>query len=337
MKLFLILFGLFILSTLAHAENIQLPTSVLGVDDIISEFRTQFSTKLVDLGKNYISTFNKDSVYFTNSDVVVCNNIKNTPGERLGGISYMYKAGSSDLYEKVQYFGCNQETALIEEVTTVGTNLAPQKFSDIIKGKRSFDLKDNETSKIYKIKNELSEEIFTVYIEKKDNAKYVNYFFLGQKVLSMFYDYGANATSVVINYYGYSASYVRKFASWSFDRGFTPFTNRVYAKKGELVQYLDKENTPISLSNFVNMFNSTIMNLTVAKLSDIIEYHTYFFPMTEATKSGSQNQRFLEELRKAQTRLLTNSELNLVKNLLQEFINAAELGQITDNRPKNSN
>lgn len=320
-----------------HAENVPLPTSILGIDDVITEFRTQWATKLVDLGKNYISTINPDSVYYTDSKAITCNNVINNPGERLAGIKYLSDKKDNELYEKVIYQGCNRETALVEEVVTKGTNLEPAKFSDLLKGKRTFDLKDNETFRSYRILNEVSEAVFSVQIEKVGNNKYVNYSILGQKFLSMIYEYTPTATNVVVSYYGYSVNYVRKFWRRNSTMNITNFTNKIFAKKSEMVVYLDGDGKAVSLTNFTNTFNDVILQGALDMITSIIEYHTYYFPETEATKSGNQNQRFLEQLRGAQTRLLTNTEINLVKNLLQEFINAAELGQIVDNRPKPSN
>ena len=330
------LFLIIIFSVKLHAENVPLPASVSGVDEIVSEFRDQLATKITDLGKNYISTITNESLIFTSSEALRCNGINNIVGERLSSIQYAYKKQNSSLCEKVTYTGCNSETSLIEQVTTTGSSLEPLKFSDIIKGKRSFDLKDNELSRYYKISNGDGDEIFSVIIEKKDNSKFLNFSILGQKFLTMNFEYKNDATRVVFTYFGYSASYSRRYSNWSMKNNFTEFSNTVVAKKAEFVTYLDKDGNRISLSNFITAFNQTVMDSAVKTIGSIIEYHTYYFPPTEATKTGSQSQRFIDEIRIAQNRITANTEINLVKKLLQDFINAAELGQIVDNRPKNN-
>jgi hypothetical protein len=90
----------------------------------------------------------------------------------------------------------------------------------------------------------------------------------------------------------------------------------------------------MSLSNFINTFSKTVTERSLKTLSSIFKYHNYYFPPTEATKSGSQNQRLIDELRLNQNRLLANTDINLIKVFLLDLINAAELGQIIDNRPK---
>ncbi len=327
--LFFISFGVL------HAENVPLPTSVTGVDDIVSEFRGVLVSKLVDLGKNYISTIKDESLVFTNSESLNCNGASYAPGERLSTIQYNHKKINNQLIEKVIYTGCNSEISLVEEVITTGENVLPLKFADIILGKRTIDLADKESSRLYKISNGDGDEIFCILIEKKENQKIINFMFAGQRFLSMNFEYKPDQTRVVSTFYGYTATYIRKYSKWSTRSEFTPFTNTVIARKGEMVIYLDGSGNRLSQSSFINSFVQTIMEGPIKTIGSIFDYHTYYFPKTEATKTGSQNQHLIEELRVAQNRLLTNTDIILVKNQLQEYINAAELGQIIDNRPKN--
>jgi hypothetical protein len=51
-------------------------------------------------------------------------------------------------------------------------------------------------------------------------------------------------------------------------------------------------------------------------------------------QSGGQNEHLKEELRIALNRLQNNTELNLVKKQIQEYIDAAENGFLSDSRPK---
>jgi hypothetical protein len=325
---------LFIISFGLKAETIPLPASVSGVDEIVSEFRTLLVTKITDLGKNYISTLGNNTIIFTSSAAVNCNGSINQIGERLGSLLYDTKQSAGELSERVVYTGCDSSISLIEDVVTRGRDLLPLPFSDIIKGKRTLELKDNETYRYYKFSNVEGDEIFSVVMEKKETSKQVNYFYLGQKFLSVNFDYQPDSTRAVFTYYGYSGKYVRKHSTWTTRNEFTTFSNTIIAKKNQFVIYLGDAGNAISLSTFMNTFNSTIIDRPAATLGYIFDYHTYYFPKTESTKTGNQSQRFIDELRVAQNRLLTNTEINLVKNLLKDFINAAELGQIIDNRPK---
>lgn len=325
---------LFLLVASAGAENIPLPASVPGADDLVSEFRTQIVTKIVDLGKNYISTIRGNTLAFTNSDSMNCNEVKHEAGERLATIQYTYSLKGKQLLEQVTYTGCNNQISLVEDVITESGNLTPMNFKDIIKGKRAIELGENETKRIYKISNGEGEEIFSVIAEKTPGSQSVQFKFIEQKFLTVNYRYSAEATRAVLTFYGYEAVYTRKYGRWGMKTKMDPFNLTVYAKKDGDVNYFNNDGNLISLSSFVSTFNKTVMDSTISTVGDIMEYHTYYFPKTDATKSGNQAQRFIDELRLAQNRLLANTDIALVKILIQELINAAEIGQIIDNRPK---
>lgn len=318
------------------AETVPLPTSVLGVDDLVQELKGSFTTKISDLGKNYITHITDQIVTFTNSETMICNNVSHVVGEPLAKMQYSFQKNNLEFIEKAIYTGCNGETALVEDVVTKGTAPLPLPAKDFLAGKRSIDLKDNETYRLYRISNAASEEIFKVLIEGTNVGKTANFFILGQKFMSMVYEYQATLTRLTITYYGYNASYKVRNSGWTLNRNFQPYTNVVVAYKGieDQVVYLDADNNRLSLANFLTWFNEGAIRPTISVLAKIIEFHTNFFPKTKTTQTGAQSQRLLEELRIAQNRLLNNTELNLVRNLLQEYMNAAEKGLIIDNRPK---
>lgn len=318
----------------AGAETVPLPASVPGADELVSEFRTQIVNKMVDLGKNYISTIRGSTLVFTNSDAMKCNDVNHEAGERLASIQYAYTQKGKQLLEQVTYTGCNSQISLVEDIITEGENLSPMNFNDVIKGKRAVELNENETKRVYKISNGEGEELFSVILEKSEQSQSVVYNILQQKFLTMNYRYSADSTRVVLTYFGYEALYTRKYGRWGMKNRMDPFSATVFARKDGSVNYLNNDGRLISLASFVSTFNKTVMDSTIQTLEDIFEYHTYYFPKTESTKSGNQAQRLIDELRLAQNRLLANTDIGLVKILIQELINAAEIGQIIDNRPK---
>lgn len=318
----------------AQADNIPLPASVPGPDEIISEFRTQIVTKIVDLGKNYISTISKNTLVFTNSETMSCNEVTHEAGEKIASIQYTYTQKDNQLFEQVTYTGCNNQISLVENIITEGRNLSPLNFKDIIKGNRTVELQDNETKRIYRLSNGEGDEIFSVIAEKGTSTQTMIFNVLQQKFLSINFRYAPDSTRAVLTYFGYEASYVRKYGRWGIRQKMDPFNATVMAKKDGSVNYFNNEGNLISLSSFVGTFNKTVMDTTISSLEGILQYHSYYFPKTESTKTGNQAQRLIDELRLAQNRLLANTDISLVKLLIQELINAAELGQITDNRPK---
>lgn len=335
MKIFLLAFLLF--STIARAENVPLPSSVLGVDEIIEEFRGTLKSKIVDLGKNYISQTSDHIIVFKNSADINCNGNKIAKGNPITSLRYnsTYNDDGKELNEKALYVGCSGEYAFVEDVITRGTNLKPITFNDFIRGKRTFDLKDNENSRLYRVSNNENEEIFKVIIEKLGNGKIADFYYLGQKFLSINYNYSTSSTRAIFTAYSYNATYVRKYGKWSSRSNYSPVSFSVFVNQmsKDQVQYYDGSLNLLSLNNFLGLMNDYLLNSTLSSLRSIFEYHTYYFPSTETTSSGAASQKLLEELRIAQSRLLTNTELNLVRNFIQELINATEAGQISDNRP----
>jgi hypothetical protein len=323
---------LFIFMTGARAESVPLPSSVPGADEVVSEFRNQIMMKMVDLGKNYISTIRGNTLVFTNTDSMKCNDVKNEAGEHLASIQYTYSLRGKELLEQVSYTGCNSQISLVEDTITEGENLAPMDFKDIMKGKRPIELASSETKRIFKISNGEGEELFSVSAEKKENSQSVIFNILTQKFLEVNYQYSAETTRATLTFYGYEATYVRKHGRWGLKNRMDPFKLSVVSKKDGSVNYFNNDGNLISLSGFSH--NKSAMDSTIQTLEDIFEYHTYYFPKTESTKSGNQAQRLMEELRQAQTRLLANTDIALVKKLIQDLISSAELGQIIDNRPK---
>jgi hypothetical protein len=309
----------------------------MGVDEIIEEFRGTLKTKIVDLSKNYISLISEQVVVFKNSEDMECNGNSISKGTVITSLKYGFNFnGDHELNEKAVYTGCSGDISLIEDVITTGDNLKPLPFNDFIRGKRSFDLQDNEQSRLYKVSNLEGEEIFKVFVEKKGNTKFAVFYYVGQKFLTINYEYNSSSTRAIFTAYSYNASYVRKHGRWNSRSTYAPVSFSAFVNKfsADQVVYLDANGARLSLSNFLGMFDNYVLQSTVSNLQSIFDYHNYYFPSTEATKSGAASQRLLEELRVAQTRLLTNSEINLVKNFVQNLINAAEAGQLIDNRPR---
>lgn len=322
---------------MVKADTVPLPTSVLGVDDIVEEFRGSLTTKIAALGKNYITKVTNQSVTYSSNEAYSCNGFLNQPGEPLAKIEYSNKTDNKQLIEKTTYTGCNNDVTLVEDVITRGENLSPLPMKKVLEGKRTIDLQDNETYRLYKLSNVEGDVLFQVLLEKTLKGKAINYYFLGQQILSMIYEYQATSTRLSITYFGYSIEYARKHAKWKYNYQFTPYLNVVLAStnKEDPIIYFDSNNNRLSLSGFITSFNEGIMKYTISTLAEIVQYHTMYFPKTATTQTGAQSQKFLEELRIAQNRLLNNIELNLVRNLLQDYVNAAEKGLIIDNRPKN--
>jgi hypothetical protein len=90
----------------------------------------------------------------------------------------------------------------------------------------------------------------------------------------------------------------------------------------------------LSQNEYLGNFDSLVTSSTLTRIRRILDYHNYYFPTTKAVQSGSANEHLKEELRLTFNRLQNNTELNLVKKQIQDYIEAAENGLLIDKRPK---
>lgn len=320
-----------------RAENIPLPSSVLDIEDLVSEFRSVFASKLVDLGKNYISQMSDKHIVYKSSENLMCNGIQTRAGMPVSSLKYHFSnSAPNELVEKAIYTGCNDLVSLVEEVVTKGESVIPLNFNDFIRGKRTIDLKENETSRLYRILNGENEEIFKIMIEKSERLKSANFYFVGEKFLTITYEYTPTSSSAYFMVHSYAAKYNRKRSSWRSINNSPPVSFSVHVTRDRIdqVSYLDGERKQLSLSNFLNLFDNKILGPVIYPIRGIMNYHNYYFPNTETTNTGAASQRLLEELRINQNRLINNIELNIVKTYIQNLINSVESGKIIDNRPK---
>lgn len=325
--------AIFLISLNASAQSIALPPSVSSIDDMINGFRNTLTTKIGELGKNFISQLSDKTIVFTNSTLLNCNGTSINQGEPVSTLQYNFKKANNELVEKSIYTGCGNQISLVEDVITKGGKLTPLKYSDFIKGKREFDLKDDETYRLYRLSNSDNEEIFKILIEKNNQSKLVEFYILGQKFLRMNFDFQEKSTRLTYTYSGYTAKYVRKYASWEMNVDYQPFTNTVLATSAQVI-YLNTEGNPLSQSEYLFRFDRYATSGPLTRIRKIMEYHNFYFPTTKVVQTGSGNEHLKEELRIAFNRLQNNVELNLVKKQLQEYMEAAENGLIIDNRPK---
>lgn len=330
------IFAFCFLSFNLYAETVPLPPAVTSIDEIVNEFRNTLETKIGELGKNFISRLTDKTIIFTNSTMLDCHGTNIPIGEPVSSLQYNFVKEKNELIEKSIYRGCNNSITLVEDVVTRGEKLSPLKYNDFIKGKREFDLRDDETYRLYRVSNADNEEIFKMLIEKSGKSKLVEFYILGQRFLRMNYEYLDNLTRFNITYFGYQVSYITKYSSWGFTDETAQVINTITATKNLFYQvtYFDIHSGTLSQADYVGRFNKRIINGALARIRKLFEYHNYYFPSTKVIQTGAINAQFKEELRLTFNRLQNNTDLNLVRKQIQDYMIAAESGLIIDNRPK---
>lgn len=329
---------LIIASSNVHAQTVMLPPAVVSLDDIVNDFRETLITKMGELGKNFITTSRESTLIYTNSADLKCNGFTTSLGQAVSSIKYSYKLSEKDLAEKTTYTGCNQLISIVEDVYTEGSKLTPLTFSEVVKGKRSFDLAANESKKIYRISNSDNEELFKLMVVQIGNRKLVDFYITESKFLSMVYEFTPTSTRLTFYYPGYKGKYVRKFSSWEYSVSYDPFYTSVLAlknKDGSIdTFYFNTAGERLSQADFLSKMEFYLFRGPISRIRSFLDYHNFYFPTTQQVQSSGQNERLKEELRLAFNRLQNNVELNLVKKQIQDYIEAAEKGLISDSRPK---
>lgn len=335
-KLFTIFF--FIFCVKAHAAPVPMPRSVLSINDIAEEFRGPLRSKISLLPENYIVDYKGQQVIMTSHETTTCLWEPLEAGSTLAKLEFFHTEKNGELIETANYGGCNGSLSLKEVIITKGKNLKPITFKQFIKGQRDFTLKDEQTDMLYRLINDEGLELFRFQQSRNAKGLNVSFFILGHNFLSMNYEYKEDLTRLVVTYKSYAAAYVRIWSAWRYVPSFPgQFSQTILAYRTPVnkVEYLNSKNSRMSQSSFQKVFNKNAVQDGFSRVSAFVKFHNFWFPSTEVAQVGGQNKELLNELRLMFTRLLNNSELNLVRNKIQEYIKAADEGKLVDLRPKN--
>ena len=331
------LLSLFIFLALTPAYALELPKKAFKIDDMIKEFRGPLELKISELQKNYITHISGLNAVFKSHEDTTCNWVKAPAGEVLAKIQMSVKKDTDRLTESVFYTGCADQLNLKEVVVTTGTDLKPISEKQLYEGQRSFDLKKNENSRFYSLRAWDDEELFRLTLRRLVNGKVAEFYIRGQRFMTMTVSLSEKSTRVSYTLYPYSYKYNRKDSSWSVNRSLATHTITAIRNASGISrnQFFNSDFEEISASSFQSFFSYSVLESSLARISSFVKWHNFIFPSTEFASSGVQSSRFLDELRLTFTRLLSNTDINLVRNLIQSYIARIEEGviKIIDNRP----
>lgn len=325
-------------STQQLAAAPKLPRGIFSVDDLIKEFRGPLQTKIAELSKNYIVHKEGARASFKSHEDINCMWQNAQAGEVLAKLELNIKKTETSLNEAAYYTGCKGQLNLKEQVVTTGTDLKPISTKEFFNGERSFDLKKNEKTKLYRLLAWDDEELFKLTLRRTPRGKVAEFYIRNQRFMNATYTFTEDESSVVYTFYGYNIDYLRKHSKWRMNRNRNTYALKAFAYNRAVspTLFLNSTNESISSATFQRYFSFSVLQGTVSTIADFVKWHNFLFPTTEFRSTGAQNSRFLDELRMTYTRLLNNIEINLVRNLIQEYILALETGllKVIDSRPK---
>ena len=319
------------------AAPVPLPKDIFFIDDFIEVFRGSFRTKISELNSNYIPYLNNGMISLTSSENVRCKHQSYSPGTPLSKLHFSSRLKGKSLIETATYWGCNEAINLREVVITNGENLKPIPFQQFKNGVRKLDIQSPDIkSRYYQITNEHNEELFSLYILKNKLSKSAEFKVAGQKFYTINTNYLPNQTNLTYTFFGHTLTYSVGGSTWKSVNEYGVWSIQVVAKRDREPEYFDPGRNLISLKRFQDYFGWGTAQPS-RSLADFIKKHNTFFPKTEFTSvGGGDNKRILTELQQIFTRLLNGTELNLVRNKIQEYIKAINEGKlkISDNRPR---
>jgi hypothetical protein len=313
----------------------QIPNDVFGVNNIIKIMNQPFINKMVQLKQNLVEEVDQNVIRFFDTKGIVCPlGSKVLPRQSSVEIKYNKIEAEDSLIEEIQFFGCNQNANFSIELSREGKNLSPIGSTALRSFDFSLEILNAETVREYNVKIN-SGSVFKVYQENRNNIKLSEFYFSNNKILGIEQRTKNNLTEI-------------QYVIYPFIIEINHNQYRYRQKSGEVIksmivnfnsnlrslEFLDYNRQPISLAQYQKVFNDDV-------LFNLIDLNTNLFnaidkdmPTTQFVNSGLANATLIEELRIIQGLLLSNTQLNVVQNYIQEYLKAAQNGQLEDRRPK---
>ncbi len=331
---------LFLLSLNATAD-IRLPSKYFDLSQIVAPYKELIKDKIEQLEQNFIQREKGTLRSFLSVGSTNCQNgITLTRNELIGSIQYLHSSSvrnkKETLKEIVEYRGCRNKINFIEEIYTEGIKLEKMKWPEVRLSKTRIKIQKNEDARVYRLMTSTREEVLKISQEKIGLNKYKTIFYnLRQPVVVMIDDFtdGHSKEIVELEYQLNNVNVSFEGSNFSFNGGNSSNTRvRARVDKESAITFLDNNGQQLSFNSFVE-FVSKIKDTISEKMTSFYRFGwSQSYPQTKFAGGGDLNARLLEELRLNQTRLLTNTQLNLVTLYIQELIQAVTNSEIQDKR-----
>lgn len=308
----------------------SVPQGMPTYSSLISELRGTVEAKFREIPKNYIQRVNGNSItYFSNKDVQ-CAGKTIKSKEELTYIS-LYSNLSDDgtqLKEVGKFRGCLRDSEITEEFFYKGEELEKNSVKDYLAGKLNLDIFNYDYFR-YQIKYSISDMPFLSVEGKRDGDRHFSTIRVyRQKIMQLTtYKRDSENTDYVVTFYPYKIKRLFYGVNVNIDQ------KSIIIKKRKKDFFYFSNSKQISEFEFSQAFNNIIVNIGLGSLSGIVKFSVSNFPNTQQISASGQNSRLIDELRLAFTQLL-NRDLERIRILLLQYIEAAENNLLLDQRPK---
>lgn len=317
------------------------PPGVLDIEEMVEGFRAVFRRKMEELSESFIVRHSGDqkngAFRFQSNQPAKCYGPPIQNQDEVSKIIYRQEIkklenGVERLHDNVQYWGCNRNVEMIEQVTILGKNLELRNLTQIRKAARSFALSDDIQEIHWRMLNQDQEEITSVRILHAPKQETRIYFQVaGALLATLNFIYKESEKRFIFDFPNLNFTYKRKYSKWRYNSTSNqPNTYEARQTPNNPANYLNARREFISQQDFQQAMTDKLIgqHSRLKIIEQIFKYHLYGFPQTAISVNLGNNQRVLNELRLANIRLLSSTDLNLVQNLIQSYIESIEKGEI---------
>lgn len=309
-------------------------------EDLAQEFYRAWRLRISELPANYQQIATRNGVQYRAPNKSGCQKTNSLSlFQPVTEVLVAHKTAPGELTETVTYRGCSGEIILIESIFVKGTDPQPTPAEELLTGKRRFVHSSDETTRRSTFIDPVLGPIIEVASDLVDPATSAHRFFVMGKSLAAIWrrtqSSGAIHSRIELEDFDVR---LKKFGSLmrSTWRGLkTRFS--VLSENGVLHFKIEDEVEFSTQRRFEEQFSQKVVAAVNYSATAILDLYIGQLPKTEVAKpSAGANQRILEELNLALVRVTSNSELERVRTLIQEYIESIQNGQLSidDRRPK---
>lgn len=320
-----IAFSLFIfLFSAQSAYAGELPSEFFSISMYSDYFRPNIENKVTQMGQNFVRVVTDSEVYFTSNSETRCQNGKKVPArQKIMSLSFKKSLVGDEYSESRIYRGCGGSIAFQESVQASGANKELHTKKEIFEGKMDLDSPEALEALTYELQDGEGNLVFAGYFKRIGQGTSTVFKLGNSKFASRTTNKTSAGKKVVLRAYPFSFHQHRNGSEIEFNSNGDGILMALVTDLNTI--YYGDDRQRISMAEFQGNFNmgglDVIMDSMLAEL-----------PETKFVTTGTQDAKMLEELRTAQTFLISGTQLNLVRELIEKYIKAVEEGSIVDNR-----
>jgi hypothetical protein len=317
----IILLTLLIISLPCFA--IELGSEFLTARSYSDQFRPLLLNKIKQMDQNFIRNINQGSItYISRNDEVCLDGSHVEKNQPLMQILFDQKLKDKNYEEVRSYVGCNGRVVFQEVLFIKGIDSLLHSQDDFYNYKLDLSKASTYDEIQYFFIDDHGARTFAINGQKSNKLSEMNFFLNNQLFMKRIIE-----NDQWVSYSSYPLHFKMNRNGYRFEtRSSKRFHNQLRANVTKNnIEYYNPEGERISLASFQE-------NFTVSGFNFIMDSFLAYYPKTEFVTSNLQSSKLLNELRDAQTFLINGVQLNLVRNLIEEYIEAVKKGEIVDNR-----